>query len=185
VAIDPSVSDTADSDEAGISVVAKGDGTCPKCGKENCAYVMRDLSNRMAPIQWARVGIEAYREFKADRVIGEVNNGGDLVEAQLRVVDANVSYKAVHASRGKRRRAEPVQALYEQGRVHHVGGFPRLEDQMTGWVPDAGMPSPDRMDALVWGLSELMLDDDTGMIDFYATKAAAIKVQREAAAKGH
>ena len=86
-------------------------------------------------------------------MIGEVNNGGDLVEVNLRTVDRQISYKAVHATRGKVIRAEPIAALYEQGKVHHVGTFPQLEDQMVEWVP--GDRSPDRMDALVWALTEL------------------------------
>ena len=103
-----------------------------------------------------------YTELKADRIIGEVNNGGDLVEANLRTVDRSVSYKAVHASRGKRVRAEPVAALYEQGRVHHVGVFHELEDQMCNFTADArysDSDSPDRVDALVWALTELMLEN--------------------------
>ena len=98
--------------------------------------------------------IAAYYKHSADRVIGEVNNGGELVEYTLRTIDPNVSYKSVRASRGKQTRAEPISALYEQGKVHHVGSFPALEDQMCDWVPGEGS-SPDRVDALVWALSEL------------------------------
>ena len=111
------------------------------------------------------VGISGSVQFAAgmkgaDRIIAEVNNGGDLVEATIRSVDASVPYKAVHAARGKHTRAEPVAALYERGMVHHVGdagSFEALEDQMCNWLPDPGFPSPDRMDALVWALTELML----------------------------
>lgn len=156
VAVDPSVSNTADTDETGIIAGCRGLGRCP-CGKDRCAYVLRDASGQMAPIKWAREAVRLYNEFDADRVVGEVNNGGDLVETQFRVVAPDLSYKAVHASKGKRTRAEPVEALYEQARVHHVGIFPGLEDEMTGWVPDSGMPSPGRIDALVWMLSDLML----------------------------
>ncbi|HEY5088287.1 MAG TPA: terminase family protein, partial [Gemmatimonadaceae bacterium] len=156
VAVDPSVSNTADTDETGIIAGCRGLGRCP-CGKDRCAYVLRDASGQMPPIKWAREAVRLYNELDADRVVGEVNNGGDLVETQFRVVAPDLSYKAVHASKGKRTRAEPVEALFEQGRVHHIGIFPGLEDEMTGWVPDSGMPSPGRIDALVWMLTDLML----------------------------
>ena len=120
--------------------------------------ILDDLSCRESPLGWAKIVITAYRSRRADRVTGEVNNGGELVEANIRTVEPNVAFRAVHASRGKRTRAEPVAALYEQGRVHHVGAFPELEDQMTTWVP--GDPSPDRMDALVWAITELLIDPE-------------------------
>jgi phage terminase large subunit-like protein len=151
VAIDPAVTSGEDADETGIVVVAKGfDGR---------GYVLADRSCRISPDQWARRAIDAYKEFRADRIIAETNNGGDLVERVIRTVDPNVSYKSVHASRGKRTRAEPVAALYEQGRVSHVGEHAELEDQMVVFVPDQSEGSPDRVDALVWGLSELFLEN--------------------------
>jgi phage terminase large subunit-like protein len=182
VAVDPSVTSTEESDEVGIVGAMRGNGKCP-CGKMDCAYVLRDYSGKHTPIDWARAGIRMYRELKADRVVAEVNNGGDLVETQFRVVDPNVSYSAVHASKGKRTRAEPIEALYEQGRVHHVGPFPQLEDELTQWVPDIGLPSPGRLDALVWGLTELMLNEDMGMLDYYAQLAAAKEAARAEALK--
>jgi len=97
-------------------------------------------------------------DLAADRIIGEVNNGGDLIESLLRTIDATVSYKAVHATRGKRVRAEPISSLYEQGKVLHVQMFPELEDQLCNFVPDNLDSSPDRLDALVWALTDLMLD---------------------------
>jgi phage terminase large subunit-like protein len=118
---------------------------------------LRDLSCRLSSNDWGNRAIHAYREFGADRIIAEVNNGGDLVEDVLRVIDRNISYKAVHASRGKVVRAEPISALYEQKRVHHVGLFADLETQMCSFVPDHLDGSPDRVDALVWALTELML----------------------------
>ena len=166
VAVDPNVSSTDESDEAGVIAAMRGSGKCP-CGKSDCAYVLKDVSGKLPPIEWARAGIKLYRELAADRVVAEVNNGGDLVETQFRVVDPNVAYSAVHAAKGKRTRAEPIEALYEQGRVHHVGPFPQLEDEMTQWVPDVGLPSPNRLDALVWGLTDLMLGDDLGMLEYY------------------
>jgi phage terminase large subunit-like protein len=122
-------------------------------------YVLADLSARLSPNDRARRAVQAYHQFNADRiigeVIGEVNNGGDLIEKLLRTVDGQVAYKAVRASHNKYVRAEPIAALYEQGRVHHVGRFPEMEEQMCCFVPGQYEGSPDRMDALVWALWEL------------------------------
>jgi predicted phage terminase large subunit-like protein len=153
VAIDPATSTSEGSDETGIIVAA--------IGKEGHAYVLDDLSGRYAPHEWAAKAIAAYHHFKADRLIAETNNGGLMVEQTIKVQDATVAYKGVNASRGKVTRAEPVAALYEQRKVHHVGSFPELEDQMCSFTSDfdrgrAGY-SPDRVDALVWALTELML----------------------------
>jgi phage terminase large subunit-like protein len=115
VAIDPATTSGEDADETGIVVAGRGvDGD---------AYVLRDLSCRLSSNGWANRAINAYREFHADRIIAEVNNGGDLVADVIRVIDRNVSFKAVHASRGKVVRAEPISSLYEQKRVHHIGVF--------------------------------------------------------------
>jgi phage terminase large subunit-like protein len=102
--------------------------------------------------------VGAYKARAADRIVAEVNKGGDLVAANIRTADPHASVKTVRATRGKHTRAEPVAALYEQGRVHHVGGLPKLEDQLCDWNP-AMSDSPDRLDALVWALTELMLDE--------------------------
>lgn len=153
VAIDPAVTSGEDSDETGIVVAARG--------ADGDAYVLADRSGRFTPEGWGRRAVAAHHEFGCDRIIGEANNGGDLVESVLRTVDRSIPYRKVHASRGKRVRAEPIAALYEQGRVHHVGAFPELEDQMTTWTPESG-ESPDRMDALVWALTELMVDAGKG-----------------------
>ncbi len=149
VAIDPAVTSTEKSDETGIVVAG--------IGEDGRGYVLDDLSLRASPDKWAGVAVSAYRTWTADRIIGEANNGGDMIELVLRTVDRAVSYKKVHASRGKAPRAEPIAALYEQHRVSHVGLFPELEDQMCSWVPGDNGRSPDRMDALVWALTELML----------------------------
>jgi phage terminase large subunit-like protein len=153
VAIDPAVTSGEDADETGI--------ICAGIDNKGHGYVLEDGSGRYAPHEWATRAIAIYKARGADRVIGEVNNGGDMVEGTLRVVNPNVSYKGVHASRGKVIRAEAVSALYEQHRVHHVGAFGPLEDQMCAFTQDfdrtAGY-SPDRMDALVWALTELMLE---------------------------
>lgn len=154
VGIDPAVTSGESADETGIVVAGRG--------VDGHAYVLADLSCRLSPNGWAKRAVTAYHERQADRIVAEVNNGGEMVELTIRTVDPTVSYKAVHASRGKRTRAEPVAALYEQGKVHHVGGLPDLEDQMCTYVPDAYDGSPDRVDALVWALTELMLGNDGG-----------------------
>ncbi len=165
VAIDPAVTSSRESDETGIVVAA--------IGNDRVAYVLEDASDRHRPEEWARRAIALYRKFGADRVVGETNNGGDLVEATLRAVDRAVSYKGVRASRGKVVRAEPVAALYEQGRVKHRGAFPTLEDQMCAFTSDFDRAradySPDRVDALVWAITELMVaPTDTGLLEYYA-----------------
>jgi phage terminase large subunit-like protein len=172
VAIDPAVSSGEDADETGI-IVAGIDGG-------GHGYVTEDLSGRYAPAEWARIAIGAHHRHHADRVVAEVNNGGEMVEATLRMVDPNVSFSAVHASRGKVTRAEPVAALYEQGKVHHVGAFPELEDQMAGFVGDfdrtrAGY-SPDRVDALVWAFTDLLVSPmrGAGVFDLYRERAEAL-----------
>jgi phage terminase large subunit-like protein len=169
VAIDPAVTSSAGSDETGIVVAG--------IGYDGLVYVLRDGSGRMTPGEWARRAIALYDSHQADRVVGEGNNGGDLIELTLRTVRPNVSCKRVTARQGKRLRAEPVAALYEQARVRHVGAFPELEDQMCNWVAGGLDPSPDRLDALVWAVAELMLTEQhTGMLDYYradATRAAS------------
>jgi phage terminase large subunit-like protein len=153
VAIDPAMSTNEGSDETGI-VVAGVD-------RDGHGYILEDLSGRYAPHEWAAKAVTAYQRHKADRIIAEVNNGGLMVEETLRMISRGVSYKAVHASRGKVIRAEPVSALYEQRKIHHVGTFTQLEDQLCSFTSDfdrtrAGY-SPDRLDALVWSLSELLV----------------------------
>jgi phage terminase large subunit-like protein len=150
VAVDPAISNHEGSNETGIVVVG--------LGTDINAYVLEDLSGRYSPYDWARTAVEAYHRHRADRVIAEKNQGGALVESNLRTVDPRIPYKGVVASRGKQTRAEPVAALYEQGRVHHVGYFAALEDQMVCWEPGPSAESPDRVDALVWGVFELLLD---------------------------
>jgi predicted phage terminase large subunit-like protein len=153
VAIDPAVTSGEDADETGI-IVAGVDAA-------GVAYVLEDASGRYQPHEWATKAINLYRKHHADRIIAEVNNGGALVENTIRSVDPNVSYRAVHASRGKVTRAEPISALYEQGKVHHVGTFQQLEDQLCAFTSDFSRASagysPDRLDALVWAITELTL----------------------------
>jgi phage terminase large subunit-like protein len=139
--------------------------------------VLADRSGHYTPTEWAQAAIALYRQHKADRIVAEVNNGGDMVEATLRMVDPNVAYTGVHATRGKVVRAEPVAALYEQGRIHHIGAFPTLEDQMCGFTPDldrktAGF-SPDRVDSLVWALTDLLVEPmpNSGIFELYREQA--------------
>ncbi len=124
-------------------------------------YVLEDSSLRGSPDSWSRAVIVDYNKFKADRIVAERNFGGAMVESTIRIaaeeLEQDVSYKDVTASRGKHIRAEPVAALYEQGRVHHVGAFSAMEGEMTSWVPGEG-DSPNRVDALVWAITELMVD---------------------------
>jgi len=150
VAIDPAVTAHEGSDETGIIVAG--------VGLDGRAYVLEDLSGTYPAEQWARRAVEAYRRHRADRIVAEVNNGGDLVASVLRTVDPACHVVAVRASRGKALRAEPVAALYEQGRVSHVGLLARLEDQCAGWDPATDTSSPDRLDALVWALTDLVVD---------------------------
>lgn len=149
VAIDPAMTAGPGADETGI--VAAG------IDAAGTGHVLEDLSGRLSPAAWARRAIDGYRRLGADALVAEVNQGGDLVAQTLAAVDPGVPVRAVRASRGKRSRAEPVAALYEQGRVRHAGAFPDLEDQMCAWTGAPGEASPDRLDALVWALSELML----------------------------
>jgi phage terminase large subunit-like protein len=162
VALDPAITSTEEANETGIIVAAKG--------TNGHGYVLTDLSGRFTPDGWASRAVEAYRTWRADRIVGEANQGGEMVEATIRTVDPAVAYRAVHASRGKRTRAEPVAALYEQGRVHHVGAFPALEDQLCSALPDGGTGPDDRLDALVWALTELALAgsewDVPGIVDW-------------------
>jgi phage terminase large subunit-like protein len=146
VAIDPAVTAHEESDETGIVVFgvdAKGHG-----------YVMDDLSGIYTPNAWARRAVEAYKMNELNFIVAEVNNGGDLVKNTLKNI-ADVPVREVRATKGKYTRAEPVASLYEQHKIHHVGSFPQLEDQLCTWVP--GEKSPDRLDALVWAATHLMV----------------------------
>jgi phage terminase large subunit-like protein len=148
----------ADEDEGGAEcgIIVGGQGT------DGHLYVLGDFSDVLSPAGWGSRVVSHFSALKANQVVGEANNGGDMVEFVVRTAakDAGVEcvFKKVHASRGKRTRAEPIAALYEQGRAHHVGMFAELEDQMATWVP--GMTSPDRMDALVWMATEVMLSGE-------------------------
>lgn len=161
VAVDPAVSNNEGSDEHGIVVVGlarDNDGYAR-------GYVLEDGSLRGNPEDWARRAVALYRSWSADKIVAEKNQGGQMVESTIKAVDRSVPVKLVHASRGKVTRAEPISALYEQGRVHHAGRFDLLEDQMCLFSVDnirnISNGSPDRVDALVWGLTEIF-DKITG-----------------------
>lgn len=146
VAIDPAVTSGEDSDDTGIVVA----GIDPL----GHVYILEDITTHQPAAQWASRALAAYRDWHADRIVAEVNNGGDLVSGVIRQVDPHAPVRPVRATRGKRVRAEPVAAIWEQGRGHIVGHMPALEDQLVGWTPD--MPeSPDRLDAMVWAVSDL------------------------------
>jgi predicted phage terminase large subunit-like protein len=151
IAIDPAISNDVGSDETGIIAAGIDAG--------GNAYVLEDASGRYRPEEWARKAIGLYHAWDADRIVAEVNQGGQMVETVLRAQRANVPYRAVHATRGKVTRAEPVAALYEQNKVYHAGEFSDLESQMcsftTGFDRKAQGYSPDRVDALVWALTDL------------------------------
>jgi len=154
VAVDPPVTHGEDADDCGIVVA----GICP----EGHVYVLADLTaGRLTPNQWCKKALSAYDNYEADRLVAEVNQGGDLVETLIRQISPHVSYRGVRASRGKITRAEPVAALYERGLVHHVGGFNHLEDQLCSYTGDKKEKSPDRLDALVWAITDLALGNNT------------------------
>jgi predicted phage terminase large subunit-like protein len=162
IGIDPSISSTGA--ETGIVVAGRG--------SDKRGYVIDDKSRQGSPNEWATAAIAAFDYWKADAVVIEVNQGGEMATNTLKTIRPTLPIVAVHASRGKATRAQPVSALYEQGHVSHVGYFPALEDQMTNWIP--GMESPDRMDALVWAMTDLLVgeiadwgDNDSGdLYDF-------------------
>lgn len=149
VAVDPAATSGEESDETGIVVAGRGvDGR---------GYVLADRSCRLSPLGWARRAVAAYDQFGADLLIAEVNNGGEMVVQTIKTVDPRIPVKVIHATRGKQLRAQPVASLYEQGRVSHVEVFEDLESQMTQWTPESG-ESPDRLDAAVYALTHLMLE---------------------------
>lgn len=152
IAIDPATTHHDQSDETGIIVAG--------ITKDRTAYVLEDLSGRHSPAYWTQRVVEAYWRYKADRIVAEVNKGGDLVERVIRSFDSRISYRAVRATRGKMTRAEPIAALYEQGKVFHERPLTLLENQLCHYVSGLSTKSPDRLDALVWALTDLLLDKE-------------------------
>jgi phage terminase large subunit-like protein len=153
VAVDPSGGHDEENDEQGIVVAGRG--------IDARGYVVDDRSCKLSPNGWGRRAVQAYVDNRADRIVYEKNFGGEMVEAVIQTaasaMGVTVATKAVHASRGKVVRAEPIAALDEQGRVSHVGSFPEMEDELCTWTPDSGF-SPNRLDARVWALTELLVD---------------------------
>ena len=152
VAIDPAAKkNDVPEDGAATGIIVAG------VGEDNRGYVLDDATCRESPLGWARMAVACFDRYSGDCIVGEVNNGGDMVESTVRAVRPSVPFRAVHASKGKWTRAEPIAALYEQGRVSHVGTFAALEDEMVNFGPNGtvGEASPDRVDACVWALTEL------------------------------
>lgn len=147
IALDPAVTSKDTSDETGIIAVG--------IGFDDHLYILDDDTGTYTPNEWAARGVAMYNKWKADKIIGETNNGGDLIEAVLRNISKTIPYKSVHATRDKLTRAEPIAAIYEQGKAHHVGLLTELELEMTSWTAKTGEKSPNRIDALVWGCTEL------------------------------
>lgn len=146
VAIDPAVTANESSDETGIVVAGRN--------TSGELFVLGDYSLKASPLDWAQQAVDAYDKHQADSIVVETNNGGDMISAVIRQIRPTIRIVPVRASRGKHTRAEPISALYEQNRVHHIGAFDLLETQMCEWTPEAAK-SPDRLDALVWAMTEL------------------------------
>lgn len=149
IAVDPAISTGTESAETGIVVGG--------VGYDGQGYLLEDASGRWTPEEWAAIVVKLYDDYEADYVVAEVNQGGDMVRSTLHTARRTLPVRKVHASRGKATRAEPVSALYDQGRVHHVGSFGELEDQFCTWIPDVSARSPDRLDAAVWLFSQMMV----------------------------
>jgi predicted phage terminase large subunit-like protein len=146
IGIDPSAKSEIKSDDTGIIAVGRS--------QDGQYYVLGDYTCHLTPQGWAEAAITAYHKHQANTIVGETNQGGEMVEHTIKTIDSKIPFRGVHASRGKAVRAEPVSALYEQGKCHHFGSFPQLEDELCEWVP--GSDSPDRLDALVWAITFLM-----------------------------
>lgn len=152
VSVDPAVTTSNRSDPTGMVVFG--------VDKDGHGYLLEDATDKydISNNEWAETAVSLFRKYGADKVVAEVNRGGDMVEAGLRACARNIPYEGVRATRGKITRAAPVGSLYERGLIHHVGEFPELEQELTTWIP--GNPSPNRMDAVVWAATYLMLDDE-------------------------
>ena len=173
IAIDPAAKSVVGSDDTGIVVAGVAD-----VAGVNHGFILDDKTMTLAkPEEWASQAVALYKTWKADRIVAEGNNGGEMIESVIRSKDGNVPVTIVTATRGKEIRAEPVSALYEQGRIHHVGNFARLEDELCEWDPqDKTAASPNRLDAMVWAITALMLaEDGSAIIDFYRQQAQRVK----------
>lgn len=152
VGVDPAVTKKDTSDLTGVVIAG-----CKRIKGEMHYFVLDDRSLIGSPSEWAGTAVNAYHEYEADRVVAETNQGGDMVEQTIRNIDRRIAYRGVRATRGKIVRAEPIAELYERGLVHHVGEFQLLEDEMCSYCGFDNEKSPDRMDALVWALTELSM----------------------------
>jgi len=164
IGVDPAATSNAGSDDTGI--IAAGES------KDGHFYVLGDYTCHLTPQGWGEAVITAFHKHEANAIIGETNNGGEMVEHTLKTIDSKIPFKSVHSSRGKSIRAEPTSALYEQGKVHHFGTFPELEDQLCEWIPGAEK-SPDRLDAVVFALTEL--EGKTQVVNFSLSKIATMR----------
>lgn len=162
IAVDPAITSGEEAAETGIVAVG--------LGVDNRGYVLEDASGRYPPDKWAKKAVELFDRHNADRIVAEGNQGGEMVEHTIRTERKSAPITRVHARVGKRARAEPVAALYEQNKVSHCADMPDLEDQMVIWEPLSGLPSPDRLDALVWALTELMLEEQAQVMMFMTTR---------------
>ena len=154
VALDPATTNKDTSDSTGIIIAG--------LGSDWHTYVIKDLSGKYSPGEWAAIACKAYKDYQCDAIIAESNQGGDMVKHTLHTVNPNVNVKLVHASKGKQARAEPVAALWEKGTAHIVGeNFGQLEDQLVQWEPLSGKESPDRLDALTWAVTETTIAGQT------------------------
>ena len=149
ISVDPAVTSNAESDMTGIIVAG--------IDLNGCSYILEDATDRYTPEGWATKAIALYNLYEADKIVAERNQGGDLVKYTLHTVDETIPLRLVHASRGKFARAEPISSLYERGKVKHVKGLDALEDQMVQFEPLGSIGSPDRLDAMVWAITELAL----------------------------
>ena len=170
VGVDPQAAKPADSavdyEEAHAGISGSETGIIVAgLGEDGHGYVLHDSSGDLLPNAWAQRTIGAYEEFKADLIVPERNNGGAMVENTLTTINNRLPVRSVWASRGKITRAEPISALYARNMVHHVGHFSALEDEMTSYTGAVSKTSSDRMDALVWALTELMIDDNNDVLD--------------------
>lgn len=152
IGVDPSVGDGTNDEQDEAGIVAVG------LGHDRIGYVLQDASLRGSPNEWAAAAVALYDLLRADAIVAEANQGGEMVRAVIHTVDSSVNVRLVHASRGKSARAEPIASLYEQGRMRHVGSLAKLEDEMCTWSNTTGEPSPNRIDALVHGLTEFLLE---------------------------
>lgn len=171
VGVDPTVSSTGANDEAGIIV----DGTA-RLGRVNHLYILEDDSLHGSPREWGQAAVNAYHNWQANCIVAESNQGGQMVADTIHTIDPDIPVKLVHASRGKATRAEPISAIHEQQREHHVGNFNRLEDELCTWTP--GDKSPNRLDAHVWAATELMLGNAAtaaDLMDFYRQEYEQLK----------